>query len=82
MLGVETISSNDPPKENASEEGLSDLGRSLTAEPSPLKDDPSTNPPEGVPKGFFTSAGLFVSAASVEGLAPNGEVVEVFANEL
>src|SRR3954454_19047013 len=54
-FGVDTMSSNDPPNENAPEEGgLSDFGRSLTAVPSPLKLDLSWNPPNPAPKGFFT----------------------------
>lgn len=82
LLGDETISSNEPPKEKAPEEGLSDLGRSLAAEPSPLKDDSRTKPPEAVPKGFCTSFDLGAKAVSVDGLAPNGEAPDAFPNAL
>lgn len=55
LRGVDTISSKEPPNENAPEEGLSGFGPSLTAEPSPLNVDLSSNPPCGAPKGFLTS---------------------------
>ena len=55
LRGVDTISSKELPNENAPEEGLSAFGKSLTAEPSPLKLDFSSKPPWAAPKGFLTS---------------------------
>lgn len=65
LLGDETISSNEPPKENAPPEGLSGLGPSLAAVPSPLKVDPRAKPPGVGPKGFFTSVGFEGAAKAV-----------------
>jgi hypothetical protein len=86
LLDDEIISSNELPKEKAPEEGLSGLGSSLTAVPSPLKEDPSTKPldpdPDPAPKGFLTSAGLGEKAEVVCDGAPNGEDAAGFEKAL
>ena len=56
MLGVDTISSIDDPSAENIPEGLSGLGASLTAVPSPLKVDPKTKLLDPMPKAAFGSS--------------------------
>lgn len=82
LLLLDTISSMDSPNEN-SPDGLSGLGPSLAAVPSPLNVDPSTKPLELCPKALFVSLEVGGgNAVSVSVLAPNGDGTEDFANEL
>jgi hypothetical protein len=85
VLGLSEIEidSPNPPKESAPDEGFSDLGKSVAAVPSALKEEPRTKPPVvRDPKGFFTSSvGAGGKAVSLEGLAPKGEG-DAFENAL
>lgn len=82
LLLLDTMSSMDSPNEN-SPEGLSGLGPSLTAVPSPLNVDPNTKPLELCPKALFVSPEVGGgNAVSVSVLAPNGDGTDDFANAL